>query len=47
MPYFGVLNVTKEGFVLTEHAPDMSPEDVVKATGAPVKVSPEVRPMSF
>ncbi len=43
---YGVIQVTKDGFLLTEHAPDITPEEVAKATGAPLQISPEVRPMS-
>ncbi len=35
----GVIEVTKEGFVLIEHAPDITPEEVVKFTEAPLKIS--------
>ena len=43
---FGVIDITAEGFVLIEYANDLSPEDVVKATGAELKVHPDVRPMA-
>ena len=42
---FGVIDITKDGFILTEHAPDLKPQEVVAATGARLKVSPDVRPM--
>jgi 3-oxoacid CoA-transferase subunit B len=42
-----VIKVTKDGFLLLEHTPDMTVEEVVKATAAPLKVSSEVRPISI
>lgn len=42
----GVIDVTKEGFVLIEHAPDVSIEDIIKSTTAPLKISPSLRPVS-
>lgn len=42
---FGAFDITKNGFVLREYAPDMTVDQVVKATGAKVIVSPEVRAM--
>jgi 3-oxoacid CoA-transferase subunit B len=44
---YGVIDVTKDGFVLLEYAPDQSIESVVKATGAPIKVSPNVKKMQI
>jgi len=44
---FGVLDITPQGFVLIEHAPDLSPEQVVSATGASVEISKECRPMKI
>ncbi len=41
----GVLDITKNGFVLKEHAPGVNVEDVVRLTDAPLKVDPEVKPM--
>lgn len=43
---YGVIDVTPEGFVLLEYAPDLKPEDVVKATGAPLKFHPKMKPMN-
>lgn len=44
---FGVLDVIRgRGFRLLEWAPGLTPDDVIKATGAPVEVSPEAREMS-
>lgn len=42
---YGVIDVTDSGFSLVEHASDLSPDDVVKATGAKLTVHPDVRPM--
>ena len=45
---FGVLDVVKAvGFKLLEWAPDLTPEAVVRATGAPVEIAPNAKPMSF
>jgi 3-oxoacid CoA-transferase subunit B len=43
---FGVLDVIKgKGFRLIEWAPDLTPEHVVKFTGAPVEIASDARPM--
>lgn len=42
---YGVIDVVDGGFVLMEHESSMKPEDVVEATGAPLKLHPDVRPM--
>jgi 3-oxoacid CoA-transferase subunit B len=39
----GVLDVTPDGLVLIEIAPDVTPEQVVAATGAPLKVSEDLK----
>jgi 3-oxoacid CoA-transferase subunit B len=44
---YGVMERTKNGFVLLEYAPDMSPEQIVKATEAKMTVSPQCKPMKF
>lgn len=44
---FGVIDVTPQGFVLKEYAPDMSPEQVMKATEGKMTVAPDVKPMKF
>jgi 3-oxoacid CoA-transferase subunit B len=45
---YGVLDVIKgRGFRLLEWAPDLTPEAVIKATGAPVEVAPDAKPMSL
>jgi 3-oxoacid CoA-transferase subunit B len=43
---FGVLDVIKgRGFRLLEWAPDLTPEAIIKATGAPVEVAADAKPM--
>ncbi len=43
---FGVLDVVRgKGFRLLEWAPDMTAQDVVKATEAPVEIAPDARPI--
>lgn len=42
---YGVIDITPEGLILREFAPDLSPEAVVKATDARLKISPDVRPI--
>ena len=44
---FGVIDVTPEGFLLREFAPDMTAEDVVKATEGQMRVSADCKKMSF
>jgi 3-oxoacid CoA-transferase subunit B len=44
---FGVIDVTPNGFVLREYAPDMTPEKVVAATEGKMTVAPDVKPMKF
>jgi 3-oxoacid CoA-transferase subunit B len=44
---YGVLEITPEGFLLKEFAPDLTPDEVVAATGGRIKVSPQVKPMKF
>lgn len=44
---FGVIDRTPEGLVLAETAPGMTADEIVAATGARLKVHPEVREMSF
>lgn len=44
---FGVIDVTPEGFLLREYAPDMTAEQVVKATEGTMRVAPDCKPMSF
>lgn len=42
---FGVIDVTDKGFVLIEHAPDMTPEQVLKATEGKMTISPNCKAM--
>ncbi len=42
----GVIDVTSEGFVLREYAPDLTPEFVVKATEGKIKVAPDCKKMN-
>lgn len=44
---YGVIDVTPEGFVLREYAPDLSPEKVLAATEGKMTIAPDVKPMSF
>lgn len=44
---FGVLEVSKDGFVLLEYAPDMTAEQVAKATEGKVTIHPECKAMTF
>ncbi|MGE0633560.1 MAG: 3-oxoacid CoA-transferase subunit B [Pseudobdellovibrionaceae bacterium] len=42
---YGVMERTKAGYVLLEYAPDMTPEQIVKATEAKMTISPECKVM--
>ena len=42
---FGVIEVTKDGFVLLEYAPDMTAEQVVNATEGKITIHPECKKM--
>ncbi len=44
---FGVIDVTPEGFLLKEHAPDMTPEQVLKATEGKMKIDPNCKPIKM
>ena len=44
---FGVIEVTENGFVLLEYAPDMTPEQVLKATEGKMTLHPECKKMQF
>lgn len=44
---FGVIEVTPKGFVLLEYAPDMTAEQVVKATEGHISIHPECKKMVF
>ena len=44
---YGVIEVTSNGFVLKEYAPDMTPEQVLKATEGKMTIAADCREMSF
>ncbi len=44
---FAVIDVTKEGLILREFAPDLSPELVKKSTEARLTIASDVKPMRF
>jgi 3-oxoacid CoA-transferase subunit B len=44
---YGVIDVTENGFVLREYAPDLTPEAVLKATEGKMTIAPDCKPMSF
>jgi 3-oxoacid CoA-transferase subunit B len=44
---FGVFDVTKDGFVLLEYAPDLTPEKVLAATEGKCKVASNCKPMNL
>jgi 3-oxoacid CoA-transferase subunit B len=44
---FGVIDVTPNGFVLREYAPDLTPEKVVAATEGKMTIAPDCKPMKF
>ncbi len=45
---YGYIKVDpSEGLVLMEHAADLSPEQVAQATGAPLKIHPQVRALAL
>lgn len=44
---FGVIEVTNDGFVLKEYAPDLSPEKVLAATEGKMTIAPDCKPMSL
>lgn len=41
----GVFEITPDGFLLLEFAPDLSPESVIRATEGRARISAEVKPM--
>lgn len=43
---FGVIEITNDGFVLKEYAPDMTAEQVIKATEGKIKIAPDCKAMS-
>ena len=44
---FGVIEVTPEGFVLKEYAPDLTPEKVLAATEGKMTIAPDCKAMTF
>lgn len=44
---YGVIDVTPDGFVLKEYAPDLTPEKVVAATEGKITVAKDCKPMAF
>ncbi|WP_413942644.1 CoA transferase subunit B [Bdellovibrio sp. HCB-162] len=44
---FGVIEVTPQGFVLKEYAPDLTPEKVLAATEGKMTIAPDCKPMKF
>jgi 3-oxoacid CoA-transferase subunit B len=44
---YGVIDITPQGFVLREYAPDMSPEKVLAATEGKMTIAPDVKAMKF
>ncbi len=44
---FGVIDVTPNGFVLREYAPDLTPEKVLAATEGKMTIAPDCKPMKF
>ena len=44
---YGVMDVTKDGFILREYAPDLTPEFVVKATEGRIQIASDVKKMTL
>ncbi len=44
---FGVIEITPNGFLLKEYAPDLSPEKVLAATEGKMTIAPDCKPMTF
>ena len=44
---FGVIEVTANGFVLKEYAPDLTPEKVLAATEGKMTIAPDCKVMTF
>ena len=44
---YGVIDVTSDGFLLREYAPDLTAEKVVAATAGRIKIAHDVKPMKF
>lgn len=44
---YGVIEVTASGFVLKEHAPELTPTQIQEATDAPLAIAADIKPMRF
>ncbi|MAF92664.1 MAG: succinyl-CoA--3-ketoacid-CoA transferase [Bdellovibrionaceae bacterium] len=44
---YGVLEIDEEGFCVKEYAPDLSPEEVAKATAGKVRIAEDCKVMEF
>lgn len=44
---FGVIEITPNGFVLKEYAPDLTPERVLAATEGKMTIAPDCKPMQL
>jgi 3-oxoacid CoA-transferase subunit B len=44
---YGVIEITPEGFLLKEYAPDLTPEKVVAATEGKIRIAPDCKVMTF
>lgn len=44
---FGVIDITADGFILREYAPDLTPEKVKAATEGKMTIAPDVKAMIF
>lgn len=44
---FGVIEITPQGFLLKEYAPDMTPEKVLAATEGKMTIAPDCKAMTF
>ena len=44
---FGVIEITPQGFVLKEYAPDLTPEKVLAATEGKMTLAPDCKAMTF
>lgn len=44
---YGVIEITPEGFLLKEYAPDLSPEKVLAATEGKMKIASDCKAMTF
>lgn len=42
---YGVIDITADGFILREYAPDLTPEKVLAATEGKMKIAPDCKPM--